>query len=330
MTLFEKHTHGIVGTVIFHIVVLLILILFGFFTPLPLPGEEGILVNFGTSDHGLGDIEPAPQRGSATPPPTRSEPVPAVPPPPQPAVTSPPATPEPARETAMTQDYEETAAINAAETKRREEAERQRRLEEQRRIEQQRIAEAERQRQAELERQRQAELERQRQAELERQKREEEQRRIAEINSRAQGAFGGNASGPGGQGTGTSPNQGATFPGGNQGVPTGDPNAGTYGPGGSGDGSQGTGVSYDLLGRSSTFLAKPDFKINEEGRITVEITVDNKGNVVSARAGVRPTTINNAQLSKATEQAALKTKFNIDDNAPASQQGTITYVFKLN
>ena len=338
MTLFEKHTHGIVGTVIFHIVVLLILILFGFFTPLPLPGEEGILVNFGTSDHGLGDIEPAPQRGSATPPPTQSEPVPAVPPPPQPAVTPPPATPEPARETAMTQDYEETAAIDAAETKRREEAERQRRLEEQRRIEQQRIAEAERQRQAEierqrqaeLERQRQAELERQRQAELERQKREEEQRRIAEINSRAQGAFGGNASGPGGQGTGTSPNQGATFPGGNQGVPTGDPNAGTYGPGGSGDGSQGTGVSFDLSGRSARTLPKPVYPGNEEGVVIVRITVDKNGNVTAAEAGARGTTIMNQQFWNEARQAALKAKFNVDNTAQAFLQGAITYRFRLN
>ena len=44
----------------FHVIVLLLLIFLGFFTPLPLPGEEGILVNFGNSENGLGDREPSP------------------------------------------------------------------------------------------------------------------------------------------------------------------------------------------------------------------------------------------------------------------------------
>ena len=53
MTFFEKHREGIIGTIVFHIVVLLMLIFMGFFTPLPLPGEEGILVNFGDSEQCL-------------------------------------------------------------------------------------------------------------------------------------------------------------------------------------------------------------------------------------------------------------------------------------
>lgn len=343
MTYFQKHKRGIIGTAVFHVVVLLLLIFLGFFTPLPLPGEEGILVNFGNSEQGLGDVEPSPQRRQPDPPPpTRSEPVQATPPPPQPATTPPAAQPEPAREVAMTQDYEETAAIDAAERRRQEEAERQRILEEQRRrqqqAEQQRVAEAERQRQAEierqrqaeLERQRQAELERQRQAELERQKREEEQRRIAEINSRAQGAFGGNTSGTGGQGTGNSQSQGATFPGGNQGSPTGDPNAGTYGPGGSGGGTQGAGISYDLSGRTARSLPKPVYPGDDEGVVVVKVTVDKNGNVTAAEPGSRGTTISDQRFWAEARQAALKAKFNIDESAPAFQQGTISYRFRLN
>jgi hypothetical protein len=34
-------------------------------------------------------------------------------------------------------------------------------------------------------------------------------------------------------------------------------------------------------------------------------------------------------LYEAAKQAALKAKFNADDNAPAFQQGTITYRFVL-
>ena len=335
MTFFEKHREVIIGTIVFHIVVLLMLIFMGFFTPLPLPGEEGILVNFGDSEQGLGDIEPAPQRTRPEPPPpAQSERT--VPPTPPPPVTPPPAAPQqPAKEEAMTQDYEQTAAIDAAEKKRQEEA-RQRQLEEQRRQqaeaerERQRIAEVERQRQAELERQQQAELERQRQAELERQKREEEQRRIAEINSRAQGAFGGSTDGPGGQGTGSNPNQGVTFPGGNQGVPTGDPNAGTYGPGGSGSGNQGTGVSFDLSGRSARSLPKPVYPGDDEGVVIVKVTVDKNGNVTAAEPGARGTTIMDQRFWNEARQAALKAKFNVDNNAPAFQQGTISYRFRLN
>ena len=42
----------------FHTGLLAFAILFGFATPLPLPEEEGILINFGTDDFGAGDEEP--------------------------------------------------------------------------------------------------------------------------------------------------------------------------------------------------------------------------------------------------------------------------------
>lgn len=49
---------GIIGTVVFHSALLLLLILLGFSTPLPLPGEEGVEVNLGTSEEGYGEIQP--------------------------------------------------------------------------------------------------------------------------------------------------------------------------------------------------------------------------------------------------------------------------------
>jgi len=51
--------NGIIGTVLFHAAMILIIVLFGFSTPLPLPEEQGILINFGTDESGFGDIEPA-------------------------------------------------------------------------------------------------------------------------------------------------------------------------------------------------------------------------------------------------------------------------------
>jgi TonB family protein len=54
-----KKNYGILGTILFHGILVLIIMFLGFSTPLPLPEEEGILINFGTDDFGLGETEPA-------------------------------------------------------------------------------------------------------------------------------------------------------------------------------------------------------------------------------------------------------------------------------
>jgi colicin import membrane protein len=64
----EKNKKGIIGTTIFHVVIALIIIFLGFSTPLPLPGEEGIIINFGTDDDGLGFTQPSRQQASTPPP----------------------------------------------------------------------------------------------------------------------------------------------------------------------------------------------------------------------------------------------------------------------
>lgn len=68
----EKNKKGIIGTTIFHVVVALIVIFLGFSTPLPLPGEEGIIITFGTDDDGLGFTQPS--RQQVTPPAPRPRP----------------------------------------------------------------------------------------------------------------------------------------------------------------------------------------------------------------------------------------------------------------
>lgn len=55
---FKEHKTGILGTIIFHLIIVAIFMLFGYSTPLPMPEEEGILINFGTSDNGFGAEEP--------------------------------------------------------------------------------------------------------------------------------------------------------------------------------------------------------------------------------------------------------------------------------
>jgi len=51
--------NGIIGTILYHGALILIIVLFGFSTPIPQTQEEGIMVNFGTDEFGFGDIEPA-------------------------------------------------------------------------------------------------------------------------------------------------------------------------------------------------------------------------------------------------------------------------------
>lgn len=62
---------GIIGTVLYHAVILLILFLLSFTTSLPLPGEEGVEVNLGYSDKGSGEIQPEkPELSKAEPSPS--------------------------------------------------------------------------------------------------------------------------------------------------------------------------------------------------------------------------------------------------------------------
>ena len=327
MEYIREHKRGLIGTIIFHVIVLILLILFGFITPLPLPGEEGILVNFGDSETGFGDIEPSPAESEAAPlQPVQQEEKEEVPP--TPVTTPPKPQPKPAaaKEAVMTQDLEKTAAIDAAENKKKaDEKKRKDLLEEQRRAE---AREAERIKNAEAEKIRKAEAEKKAKEEADRKAKEEQQRKISEINSRAQGAFASKGNGSGGKGTGEGKSQGVTFPGGNQGVPTGDPNSNNYGPGGSGNGNRGTGPSFSLSGRKGLDLVIPEFPVQEEGKVVVEIFVDKNGNVTSARPGVQGSTLQNSSLLESARQAALKSKFNNDPKATASQRGTITYVFR--
>lgn len=88
--------------------------------------------------------------------------------------------------------------------------------------------------------------------------------------------------------------------------------------------------SFDLSGRNIMGkLEQPANTSNREGRVVVEITVNQKGQVTKAQARVKGTTIQDAVLWKAAEEAARKTLFNTDIEAPPLQIGTITYVFRL-
>ena len=155
----------------------------------------------------------------------------------------------------------------------------------------------------------------------ERIRREEEQRRIDQINNRTRNAFG-NAGNVGESGT----SEGIAGGEGNQGVETGSPGARNYGPGGGvGDGAP----SYRLGDRRVQSLPVPRYDNQTEGVVVVEISVDRKGNVTKAVPGVKGSTTLDEYLLREARDAAMKAKFDSNDNAPLLQKGTITYNFKL-
>ena len=85
-----------------------------------------------------------------------------------------------------------------------------------------------------------------------------------------------------------------------------------------------------LKGRSVLgALPRPDYAVQDEGKVVVDIWVDNYGNVTKAIAGGQGTTVANKALWAAARSAAMKAHFNQSADAPALQQGTITYIFKL-
>lgn len=110
-----------------------------------------------------------------------------------------------------------------------------------------------------------------------------------------------------------------------KGKKTGDPTSSKYyGNTGSGGDS-----NYNLAGRRATSkpIQKPDCE--EEGIVVVSIEVDKTGKVIKAVPGVKGTTNSAACLLKPAKEAALRTKWNADGNAPIKQKGTIIYKFSL-
>lgn len=94
----KEHRKGIIATLVFHGIILILFLFWGFRTPLPLPAEEGILINFGETDFGSGEIEPetAPVEEQTYIPPSSSQ-----------AATTETET----EEEVLSQDFEEAAAI---------------------------------------------------------------------------------------------------------------------------------------------------------------------------------------------------------------------------
>lgn len=112
---------------------------------------------------------------------------------------------------------------------------------------------------------------------------------------------------------------------GDKGKITGDPNASGY----YGNGSGGGGGDYQLGNRKPISRPKPNYICDEEGLVVVSIEVDVYGKVINATPGIKGSTNTAACLLTQAKEAALKTTWQPDSNAPSKQIGVIKYRFSL-
>lgn len=259
-----QHKNGIVGTIVFHAAVLMFFMFSYVSKPIEMPKEEGVEINFGTDENGLGPEEPA--MGDAVV---------------QPRGEAQPVQPQDKEKKLMTQDYEDAPVLS-----------------------------------------------RKTNNNLKKITRTPEVKAVGSPTSTGAPVEKVNMKA---LYTGRNPNtsytggEGVTYGNGNQGRPDGSINSKNRVGGGSGNGG-GT-VSYNLSGRNPLHLPSPSYPSHSEGKVVVEVTVDRTGHVTYADPGKKGSTTLDASLLRAAKEAALISKFDVKNNAPAFQKGTITYHF---
>jgi TonB family protein len=312
--------NGLLGTILVHAGLFSLLILVSFSTPPPPESEEGILVNFGTDETGMGLVEPSPPAGEKVSAPPVIHEVKASPPP---VKASKPVS-KTKEEALVTQNNDEETPVvkKVVPTAKKYDPEadkkRQEKIEEDRIIKEQKEAERIRIKEELAEKQRIA----------------AEQQREADIMNRTKNALANSKN----SGT-TSTGEGIAGGPGNQGDPNGSVDSKVRGHGsglgtsGNGTGASGNGtdkgISYNLEGRGFQSLPSPKYKLQVEGRVVVEVSVDREGKVIQAIPGTKGSTTLDESLLKVAKDAALSARFEVKNDAPAIQKGTITYNFIL-
>ncbi|MEL6917632.1 MAG: cell envelope integrity protein TolA [Bacteroidota bacterium] len=275
--------------------VLLLLLFYIGLTYMDPPIENGISVNFGTTDFGSGKVQPKEK--------IRSEPLDTP--------------PEPVEQKKEVQEIEEEIPEETVAEEKPTEKVLTQVTEESIKIKQQKEAKrkadnAVKKAKAEAER-------------VAREKREAQERaqREQEANKNKLDALMGGLNKSDGNATGS---EGDDNKAGDKGRPDGDPYATSYyGSPGSGSGTGG----YGLNGRSLVSKGKVQQDCNEEGRVVVKIIVDRNGKVVRATPGVKGTTNNASCLLEPARKTAFLHKWNLDSNAPSQQVGFVVVNFKL-
>ncbi|MFR9535131.1 MAG: TonB family protein [Rikenellaceae bacterium] len=245
-----------IAVLVYFAELLLLMVLVRFSVLEPNPLTEGILVEFGETDFGVGSKELAETDVASTPPPPQ---------------------PQAAEEHLETDDREDIS------------------------LEQQKVEDAEQQKKPQEEQ-------------------PVKQRDTVVVEERVvnkQALF------PGRDAQSKTASQGVTENQGNQGAQSGGESGAMVG---GGDGNDPVVVLKDrsIVG----VLPKPDYDASATGRVIMDITVDENGNVMTASYRSLGSTTNNTQLIEAAHEAARKSRFSPSDNFV--QGGTITYTFRMN
>ena len=268
---------------------LLLLLFYIGLTYLDPPIENGIAINFGTTDFGSGKVQPK-EKIRQEPRQVEPEPVQETPPPSEPQQV---AANEPV-EKVLTSNDEETIRINQQKEAKRKAEE----IAKRKRAEAERIAN-------------------------EKKEAEERKRREQENKKKNLDALIGGIGKSDGTTTGS---EGDDSRQGDKGSPEGNPYATSYyGAPGSGSGTGG----YGLNGRSLVSKGAVRQECNEDGRVVVRIVVDRNGRVTKATPGVKGTTNNAPCLLEPARKTALLHKWNLDSKAPSQQIGFVVVNFKL-
>ena len=255
-------------TVILHVLILILLFFVGM-SYLDPPIEQGIAINFGTSDVGSGKIQPTEKIESA------------------PQKTTPPPVSQPKseiKEDVVSQNIEDAPVVEKEKPKNE-----------------------------------------QKETPVKEKPKEEVKKADPKPDRSTTDALSSILNGPKSDGTAKG-GEGDDTKSGDKGSPDGDPNASSYY--GTGKGLDGDG-NYQLGGRKALNKEKFMQDCNESGIVVVNIEVDRRGRVTNATAGVRGSTNTNQCLLEPARKAALATKFNPDDKAPAKQVGKIIYRFSI-
>ncbi len=289
-----------VGSIIWIILFLLLILIPWLTFPDPPPGQEGILVNLGIPDVGQGDENAPPSEAEEVAEIEESEPVEEAEEVEE-EVVEPPTPSEPKekteKEVVKTEDPDAIALRKKKEKERQEEMERQKEIDRQKEIE----------RQKEMERQK--ELEKKRKAEAAKRAKQKE---ADKLKDQLGGLFG---SGSGKGKTGTA---------GNQGDPNGDPNSDILEGISTGKGRVGGGLGSRGVRNSPTVTDNSQ----KTGVVVISVCVDSSGNVIGTpKFTQKGSTTADSRLIDLAIQNAKRWRF---DKATIDKQcGTIKYDFKV-
>ena len=255
---------GIGGTVLFHGLLLVLFLFFGFRTPLPLPEEQGIAINFGTSDEGMGDVQPDQPADNQV---NKEQ-----------AAASSAAPNSSSDQNVATQDVEEAPAVRPV-TKTPERSKP--------------VTEPTKPAEAPVEDVK------------------------SKVDSRALYP---------GKGTGSSGgSQGETGKPGDQGKVDGSKDTNKQGDGSTG-GLTGS-PDFNMVGRTLTKKPIISDQSQTQGTVVVTVTVNRRGEVISAKVKGQVSSINDSDILKKCLDAARQARFSSSDDE--EQTGTISFIFKL-